>query len=189
MADVCLIPEVPFKLYGESGLFAFMEKVLKQKGHCVVCVAEGAGQQLLEDEHGNGATDASGNPILKDIGEWQAWPAYAGLLAGWHQLLLGCCHRGAVVPGKADCAAVVCPRKACCCLGSQGACTCPRPPDPQPWCAYMHHHHIVPWPLAWHLQGPCKLSCLLHTTAPAAHASPSPPCSPPAWQAHTCAVR
>ncbi len=99
MADVCLIPEVPFKLYGENGLFAFMEKVLKQKGHCVVCVAEGAGQKLLEDEHGNGngATDASGNPILKDIGGWRAWPACAGVLAGWHQLLLGCCHRGALV--------------------------------------------------------------------------------------------
>ena len=40
----CLIPEVPFKLHGERGLFAYVEKVLSERGHCVVCVAEGAGQ-------------------------------------------------------------------------------------------------------------------------------------------------
>lgn len=40
----CLIPEVPFTLYGERGMFAFLEKVLAEKGHAVVCVAEGAGQ-------------------------------------------------------------------------------------------------------------------------------------------------
>ena len=40
----CLIPEVPFKLMGDSGMFAYLEKVLNDKGHAVVCVAEGAGQ-------------------------------------------------------------------------------------------------------------------------------------------------
>lgn len=34
-----------------------------------MCVAEGAGQDILdESSNGGGATDASGNPILKDIG-------------------------------------------------------------------------------------------------------------------------
>lgn len=133
----CLIPEVPFKLSGETGMLAYLEKVLNDKGHAVVCVAEGAGQvrdtRLLKPcqsvvattsmesegsgrtacgcaaECANGAavqpgglgcpfqaawpltrfaivlhcslqdilgaeedrrTDASGNPILKDVGPW-----------------------------------------------------------------------------------------------------------------------
>ena len=40
----CLIPEVPFKLTGENGMFSYLDKVLSEKGHAVVCVAEGAGQ-------------------------------------------------------------------------------------------------------------------------------------------------
>jgi hypothetical protein len=44
VVDVCLIPEVNFALYGEKGLFAYLEKVLETKGHAVVCIAEGAGQ-------------------------------------------------------------------------------------------------------------------------------------------------
>ena len=40
----CLIPEVPFQLTGERGMFAYLEKVMSEKGHAVVCVAEGAGQ-------------------------------------------------------------------------------------------------------------------------------------------------
>ena len=42
--DVVLIPEVPFKVYGEHGLFKYVERVLAEKGHCVMCIAEGAGQ-------------------------------------------------------------------------------------------------------------------------------------------------
>ena len=41
---MCLIPEVDFVLDGDSGLFAYVEKLLRSKGHCVVCTAEGAGQ-------------------------------------------------------------------------------------------------------------------------------------------------
>lgn len=44
VVDAVLIPEVQFKMHGENGLFAYIEKVLEQKGHAVVCVAEGAGQ-------------------------------------------------------------------------------------------------------------------------------------------------
>ena len=39
-----LIPEVPFALHGATGLFAYIGSVLQSKGHCVICVAEGAGQ-------------------------------------------------------------------------------------------------------------------------------------------------
>ncbi len=41
---MCLIPEVPFRLDGDGGLLAYVDKVLSERGHCVLCVAEGAGQ-------------------------------------------------------------------------------------------------------------------------------------------------
>jgi 6-phosphofructokinase len=41
VVDVCLIPEVHFNL---DKLKACVASVLEKKGHCVVCVAEGAGQ-------------------------------------------------------------------------------------------------------------------------------------------------
>lgn len=65
VVDVCLIPEVQFTM---PKLLGFVGSVMKSKNYCVVCVAEGAGQDILEDGIPAGATDASGNPILKDIG-------------------------------------------------------------------------------------------------------------------------
>ena len=47
VADVCLIPEVSFDLYGEHGVLEYISGLLRRKGHCVVCVAEGAGQVRL----------------------------------------------------------------------------------------------------------------------------------------------
>ena len=44
VVDVCLIPEVPFSLDGEMGLYAYIRTLLDRKGHAVICVAEGAGQ-------------------------------------------------------------------------------------------------------------------------------------------------
>jgi hypothetical protein len=44
VVDAVLIPEVHFQLKGEKGLFKYLQGVLEAKGHCVVCVAEGAGQ-------------------------------------------------------------------------------------------------------------------------------------------------
>lgn len=54
VVDAVLIPEVPFTIKGERGLFKYLEDVLEKKGHCVVCVAEGAGQvrgALFGGEH------------------------------------------------------------------------------------------------------------------------------------------
>jgi hypothetical protein len=34
----------PPQLEGENGLLAYLGRVIAAKGHCVVCVAEGAGQ-------------------------------------------------------------------------------------------------------------------------------------------------
>ena len=61
-----LIPEVPFKLTGEQGLLACLERRLARKGHALIAVAEGAGQDLLEA--GQAKKDASGNVLHQDIG-------------------------------------------------------------------------------------------------------------------------
>jgi len=60
-----LVPEVKFDLEEENGLLAHLEKRLKTRGHAVIVVAEGAGQEHFE----NTGTDASGNIILGDICE------------------------------------------------------------------------------------------------------------------------
>jgi 6-phosphofructokinase 1 len=64
--DVVLIPEVPFALEGPDGLLVYLESIVKRRGHAVVVVAEGAGQQLAGT---SGARDASGNLKLADIGQ------------------------------------------------------------------------------------------------------------------------
>jgi len=61
-----LIPEIPFRLEGEKGLLKHLERRLTGRGHAVVIVAEGAGQELVHADAG--ATDASGNARFGDIG-------------------------------------------------------------------------------------------------------------------------
>jgi 6-phosphofructokinase 1 len=64
-ADFVLIPEVPFRLDGDGGFLARLRQLVRRQGHAVVVVAEGAGQDLLDDD---GQVDASGNARLADIG-------------------------------------------------------------------------------------------------------------------------
>lgn len=61
-----LVPEVPFKLDGPRGFLAALKARLVKRAHAVVVVAEGAGQDLLENAQAE--RDASGNVKLKDIG-------------------------------------------------------------------------------------------------------------------------
>ncbi|XP_021749758.1 ATP-dependent 6-phosphofructokinase 3-like [Chenopodium quinoa] len=69
--DCCLIPESPFYLEGPGGLFEYMEKRLKENGHMVIVIAEGAGQNLLSECMPNtDAKDASGNKLYQDVGFW-----------------------------------------------------------------------------------------------------------------------
>ncbi|CAL9076608.1 unnamed protein product [Musa acuminata var. zebrina] len=69
--DCCLIPESPFYLEGKGGLFEYMEKQLKENGHMVIVVAEGAGQDLIaESMRSMNHEDASGNKLLLDVGLW-----------------------------------------------------------------------------------------------------------------------
>jgi 6-phosphofructokinase 1 len=62
MVNYCLIPEVPFTL---DKLLASLEARIARRGHAVIAVAEGAGQNLFATSLG---TDASGNQKLGDIG-------------------------------------------------------------------------------------------------------------------------
>ncbi|MES1172616.1 MAG: ATP-dependent 6-phosphofructokinase [Bacteroidota bacterium] len=66
-ANFVLIPEVPLRMDGDRGFLQSLERRLALRGHAVIVVAEGAGQELCVDSTG-AATDASGNKRLKDIG-------------------------------------------------------------------------------------------------------------------------
>ncbi|KAG1367841.1 ATP-dependent 6-phosphofructokinase 3 [Cocos nucifera] len=69
--DCCLIPESPFYLEGKGGLLEYIEKRLKENGHMVIVVAEGAGQDLIaESLRATQHEDASGNKLLNDVGFW-----------------------------------------------------------------------------------------------------------------------
>ena len=60
--NYCLVPEVPFSL---EALVPSLRARLEQRGHAVIAVAEGAGQDLLQRD---GERDASGNVRYADIG-------------------------------------------------------------------------------------------------------------------------
>jgi len=61
-----LIPEVDFDLDGPNGLLSALDARLASRGHAVIVVAEGAGQNFFE--HAKTERDASGNIKLNDIG-------------------------------------------------------------------------------------------------------------------------
>mgnify|MGYP000882757023 FL=1 len=60
--NFCLIPEVSFTL---EALVRALEQRLKHRGHAVIVVAEGAGQDLIQR---TGDRDASGNVRFSDVG-------------------------------------------------------------------------------------------------------------------------
>ncbi len=61
-----LIPEVAFQLDGPGALLDVLEKRIRKRGHAVIVVAEGAGQDLFKNQAR--AIDASGNVKHADIG-------------------------------------------------------------------------------------------------------------------------
>jgi len=61
-----LVPECPFKLEGTQGFLPMLMKRIGERGHAVIAVAEGAGQDLFADD--DAGCDASGNKRNRDIG-------------------------------------------------------------------------------------------------------------------------
>ncbi len=60
-----LVPEVPLRLDGPKGFLATLHRRMAERHHAVIVVAEGAGQDLLEQER---EVDKSGNRKKADIG-------------------------------------------------------------------------------------------------------------------------
>jgi len=60
--NFCLVPEVPFTV---AGLLEALSERLERRGHAVIVVAEGAGQEVLSAK---AERDASGNVKYADIG-------------------------------------------------------------------------------------------------------------------------
>ncbi len=80
--DFCLIPELPYELNGPNGLYQKVIERVKTKGHCLVVVAEGAEEGLINPNEKITAVekrDGSGNLIYDDIGNFlqQAISEYA----------------------------------------------------------------------------------------------------------------
>ncbi|MBU8901496.1 MAG: ATP-dependent 6-phosphofructokinase [Victivallales bacterium] len=64
--NYCIVPEEDIALEGgDDSLLEHLKNRLKDKGHAVILVAEGAGQEFFDGEKDK---DASGNALHKDIG-------------------------------------------------------------------------------------------------------------------------
>jgi 6-phosphofructokinase 1 len=64
-----LIPEIPFDLEGQNGFLSVLKKRINSRGHAVILVAEGAGQDILKENISPLLKkDPSGNIRLLDIG-------------------------------------------------------------------------------------------------------------------------
>lgn len=66
--NFCLIPESPFYLEGQDGLYDLVEKQLRHRLHAVIVAAEGAGQHYFCQSPIE--RDASGNVKLGNVGEF-----------------------------------------------------------------------------------------------------------------------
>lgn len=66
--NVLLIPEIKFELYGPKGFLEYVYRRLLNKHHCVIVVAEGASEAVLDADFPDLGVDPSGNKILPDIG-------------------------------------------------------------------------------------------------------------------------
>ena len=66
--NICLIPEIPFNLYGENGLLSFIFQRIKIKEHCVIVVSDGAKYSVKDYKTKNGRpVEDIGLVIKKEI--------------------------------------------------------------------------------------------------------------------------
>uniref|UniRef100_A0A0C9S6Y4 TSA: Wollemia nobilis Ref_Wollemi_Transcript_14138_1838 transcribed RNA sequence n=1 Tax=Wollemia nobilis TaxID=56998 RepID=A0A0C9S6Y4_9CONI len=77
--DCCLIPEDPFYLEGEGGLFQLVERRLAENGRFVLVVAEGAGKDLMPPPPKDATADDDDDEFYDmDVGPW-----LSNELKGW----------------------------------------------------------------------------------------------------------
>jgi len=62
--DICLLPEMDISL---DKVIEHVLELMQTKGHCVIVVAEGCGDTLIQSSD---ETDAGGNKKLADVGPW-----------------------------------------------------------------------------------------------------------------------
>ncbi|KAH0937566.1 hypothetical protein HID58_005027 [Brassica napus] len=81
--DCCLIPESPFYLEGEGGLLEFIERRLKENGHMVIVLAEGAGQELMSKSMESNALEDASDPtyMIRAVPSNASDNVYCSLLA------------------------------------------------------------------------------------------------------------
>lgn len=48
--NICLVPEVHFQLYGSDGVYQRIIERAQTRGHCLVVIAEGAEDGLIDEE-------------------------------------------------------------------------------------------------------------------------------------------
>jgi 6-phosphofructokinase 1 len=66
--NICLIPEIPFNLYGDNGLLDFIFKRMQIKEHCVIVVSDGARFSVKDYKTSNGRpVEDIGIVIKKEI--------------------------------------------------------------------------------------------------------------------------
>ncbi len=66
--NVCLVPEVPFRLDGPTGLLAHLERRLAERRHAVIVVAEGCATRLFDAATTKDAPrDGSGNVQFQEL--------------------------------------------------------------------------------------------------------------------------
>lgn len=80
--DICLIPELPFELNGPRGFYEQVVSKLKEQKYCVIVVAEGAEEGLINPNEKITEIerrDDSNNLIYDDVGKYlkTAIPLYA----------------------------------------------------------------------------------------------------------------
>ena len=71
--DICLIPELPFELSGQKGFYEQVITRLKEQKYCVIVVAEGAEEGLINPNEKITQVekrDDSNNLIFDDIGKF-----------------------------------------------------------------------------------------------------------------------
>ena len=82
--NICLIPEVPFNLYGENGLLDFLFQRIKIKEHCVMVIGEGSGYAFMdyghEENKGNGKSSKTIEKLKEDLAQSQKKMGDIGVL-------------------------------------------------------------------------------------------------------------